>query len=60
MLLVCNNPSAAAEVLDTLPITIDPIRTQRLLRMQGKFILNREQLRATDRWQKAIALLEQI
>jgi len=36
MLLVCNNPVAAEQVLEALPITQDPIREQRLQRMQGK------------------------
>lgn len=36
MLLVCNNPHAAEQVLDALPISHDPVREQRLKRMQGQ------------------------
>jgi len=36
MLLVCNNPAAAEQVLESLPITQDLIREQRLKRMQGQ------------------------
>ncbi|MCX7097141.1 MAG: beta-N-acetylhexosaminidase [Methylococcales bacterium] len=36
MLLVCNNPHAAEQVLEALPITQDPIREQRLQRMRGQ------------------------
>ena len=51
MLLVCNNPTAAAEVLDNLPITQDPLREQRLQAMRGKFSLTLPQLQATSQWQ---------
>jgi len=36
MLLVCNNPAAAEQVLTALPVTDDPLRQQRLLRMQAR------------------------
>ncbi|MGZ5052304.1 MAG: beta-N-acetylhexosaminidase [Methylobacter sp.] len=52
MLLVCNNPAAAEQVLEFLPITVDPIRERRLRNMQGKAQMNREQLLRSDKWQQ--------
>lgn len=52
MLLVCNNPAAAEQVLESLPITVDPVREQRLRNMQGKPLMNREQLLRSDKWQQ--------
>jgi len=50
MVLVCNNPAAAAEVLDSIPVSQNALREQRLNAMQGKFDLSREQLMQTDKW----------
>ena len=52
MVLVCNNPDAANEVLASLPITQDKTREQRLQAMLGKPSLSREQLMNTDKWQQ--------
>jgi beta-N-acetylhexosaminidase len=57
MILVCNNPCAAEQVLESLPITQDPIREQRLSRMQGKPQTNREQLMHTEKWQQLSTLI---
>ncbi len=57
MILVCNNPAAAEQVLEALPITLDPIREQRLSRMQGKAQMNREQLMHTEKWQQLSTLI---
>ncbi len=57
MILVCNNPAAAERVLDTLPITQDPIRAQRLKRMQGKPQMNREQLMRSEKWLQLSTLI---
>ncbi len=57
MILVCNNPSAAEQVLDALPITQDPIREQRLGRMQGKPQMNREQLMHSEKWRHLSTLI---
>lgn len=57
MLLVCNNPRAAEEVLDALPIAEDPEREQRLNRMQGKPQFNFEQLMQTEQWQQLSRLI---
>jgi beta-N-acetylhexosaminidase len=53
MLLVCNNPSAAEQVLDALPISNDPLREQRVAKMCGKPQFSREQLLSTEKWQQA-------
>lgn len=59
MLLVCNNPSAAEQVLDALPITSDPFREQRLTRMRGKPQFNREQLLRSGKWQQSSARIKE-
>ncbi len=59
MILVCNNPSAAMQVLETLPITQDPIRERRLQRMQGKPTMTREQLMQSQQWQQHSTLITQ-
>jgi len=59
MILVCNNPVAAEQVLDTLPVTQDSIREQRLSRMQGKPQMNREQLLHSEKWQQLSTLINQ-
>jgi len=51
MILVCNNPIAAEQVLESLPVKNNIIREQRLNHMQGKHKLNREQLQRTENWQ---------
>ncbi len=53
MVLVCNNTTAAIEVLDFLPIENNPERERRLQKMRGKFTVNREQLQASKMWQQA-------
>ncbi|MDI1292267.1 MAG: beta-N-acetylhexosaminidase [Methylobacter sp.] len=57
MILVCNNPVAAEQVLDALPVTQDPIREQRLSRMQGKPQMNREQLMRNEKWLQLSTLI---
>jgi beta-N-acetylhexosaminidase len=59
MLLVCNNPLAAEQVLEALPVTNDPLRTERLMRMQGHSQFNRAQLISSNLWQKSTALIKQ-
>lgn len=51
MLLVCNDPGAAEQVLDSVPIKNDPIREQRLYAMQGKPKLRLEELQLSNQWQ---------
>ncbi len=50
MLLICNNPRGAEQVLETLPVTEDAIREQRLNAMRGKPRMSREQLMNTAKW----------
>ncbi len=51
MVLVCNNPYAAAQVLESLPITQDILRQQRLQTMQGHFSSTLRQLQQLSYWQ---------
>jgi beta-N-acetylhexosaminidase len=60
MILVCNNPAAAEQVLDALPITQDTVREQRLNRMQGKPQMNREQLMQTEKWLNLSTLINNL
>jgi len=59
MLLVCNNPLAAEQVLESLPVTNDPVRTQRLMRMQGHRHVDRAALMNSSLWQETTALIKQ-
>jgi len=58
MLLVCNNPIAAEQVLEALPITEDPIREQRLQRMQGRPEKSKIH-RNTEKWLEIANLINQ-
>jgi beta-N-acetylhexosaminidase len=58
MILVCNNPVAAEQVLETLPITEDPIREQRLRRMQGKSDKSQIHMNA-EKWLQISNLIDQ-
>lgn len=51
MVLICNNPEAAGQVLEALPILASDIRQQRLATMQGKATMTAEQLQQSNRWQ---------
>ena len=52
MLLVCNNPSAAEQVLDSVAIRSNSDRQRRLSAMLGNSKLNRQQLFASQQWQQ--------
>lgn len=58
MILVCNNPTAAIEILDFLPIENNVNRERRLQKMCGNFTFNREQLQTSKMWQQAKFLVE--
>ncbi|NOS73236.1 MAG: beta-N-acetylhexosaminidase [Methyloglobulus sp.] len=60
MLLVCNNPAAAEKVLNDLPITSNPQREERLSKMQGKTMMNREQLQNSPKWQQSSRLIQEL
>ena len=58
MILVCNNPDAAEQVLDALPITQNPIREQRLRNMQGKPNTSQNPMN-TEKWHQISGLINQ-
>lgn len=60
MLLVCNNPKAAEQVLEQLPITTNSERTARLLNMQGKPLHDRQALLNMPIWQEISSKLTQL
>ena len=57
MVLVCNNPQAAGEVLDALRAFTDPVGQSRLVRLHGKGGKDLDRLRREWRWRQATALL---
>ncbi len=58
MVLVCNNPSAAQDVLNALPIENNANRERRLQKMRGQFTYRTlEQLQASKKWQQAAFLV---
>ncbi len=60
MVLVCNNPVAAEQVLTHLPITQNSKREQRLKAMQGKPRFTREQLIKSRQWQQASSQISRL
>jgi len=59
MLLVCNNPDAAEQVLDKLPIKTSSDRERRLQAMRGRGQFSREQLLKSERWQQLSKQIQQ-
>ncbi len=57
MILVCNEPRAAEQVLDATPIASDPQRTRRLLNMRGNPQMMRNELMETAQWQRLSTLI---
>ncbi len=51
MVLVCNNPEAAIEVLDNLEVDPDPASQSRLIRMHGKHEIDIAKLKNDETWQ---------
>ena len=60
MLLVCNNPVAAAQVLDALPVTQDSVREMRLRRMLGRPAMDREALLNSEQWRHCSTLINRL
>jgi beta-N-acetylhexosaminidase len=58
MVLVCNQPERAAEVVESLVDYHDPAAQLRLARMHGRRFPDHGELRAGQRWQRAVELLE--
>ncbi|MGZ4959411.1 MAG: beta-N-acetylhexosaminidase [Methylomonas sp.] len=52
MLLVCNNPTAAEQVLDCITIKSDSTRERRLQSMRGRIASTREQLLGSEKWRQ--------
>ncbi len=60
MVLVCNNPAAAAAVLEAIPVAESPVRQRRLMAMQGQATYSRKQLMQTERWLHSASLINQL
>jgi len=60
MALVCNNPDAAAKVLDKLGELDNPVSHVRLARMHGRHFVNRQQLLKQKQWQQAVAMIDDL
>jgi beta-N-acetylhexosaminidase len=60
MILVCNNPEAAEQVLESIPIKTDSIRQARLKHMQGRPLMNRQQLLQNSDWQQVTAQISEL
>ncbi len=58
MVLVCNQPAAAIEVVESLENYRDPAASLRLIRMHGASFPEREELLASRQWQLAVAAVE--
>lgn len=58
MVLVCNNPEAAAEVLDSLHSYRDPVASSRCVRLHGRPAPDYAHLREQPRWHNAVALAD--
>ncbi len=60
MVLVCNNPGAASEVLDSLRDYHDPLSMARCVRLHGRPAPDWDRLRETTRWHAAVQLAADI
>ena len=60
MILVCNNETAAEQVLESTPIESSPIRQARLLAMLGRHSLTAQELKNSSRWQAVSKLLTKL
>ena len=60
MVLVCNQPDAADEVLEELAADVSAERSQRLLRMRGRWPVDRDRLLASAEWQQAAERIQSI
>lgn len=60
MLLICNNRSAAVEILDAFGAGHDPAIQLRLLRMHGRGRTERTRLHELPAWQRAVRFVAQL
>lgn len=54
MLLVCNNPEAAEQVLAGLGVSADPVSRSRLARMHGRHAISHSELLHSPQWKDAV------
>lgn len=57
MILVCNNPAGAAEVLESLADYREPAAQMRIVRMHGRKAQSRDQLHLDPRWKEAVEII---
>lgn len=57
MVLVCNNPAGAVEVLEALVDHTDPVAQARLARLHGRNRQTTAELHENPRWRKALELI---
>ncbi len=57
MILVCNNPKGAGEVLDSLADYCEPVSQIRMVRMHGKGHYSAQDIREDPRWLRAMEYL---
>ncbi len=60
MVLVCNNPAAAEQVLDSIPVTHNPERERRLKNMLSKKHISRSSLLTSPPWQQVSKKITQL
>ena len=60
MVLICNNPQAAQQVLDGLGPHNDPVSHARLIRMHGRGVIDRVQLQQQTQWHQAVERLNEL
>lgn len=60
MVLVCNNPGGAEQVLDGLGVHDDPVSHLRLVRLHGRHPVTRAQLAADEHYQDAVRRVKSI
>jgi beta-N-acetylhexosaminidase len=60
MVLVCNNPAGAREVLDELRSYHDPVAHSRMVRLHGRPAPKLERLHEDPRWHSAVELASQL
>lgn len=58
MVLICNNPAGAVQVLDHLGDYNEPVSQSRLIRMHGRHTLSREKLAHNKNWQQRVKAIE--
>ena len=60
MVLVCNDPQAAARVLDGLGVYDNPVSHLRLARMHGRHAYSRSDLESDERYRQALRMVRSI